>query len=448
VKPSDDSGVNIGKRLKLTLALLIALILGGNSLVIFQFEKARLETARVTVVSQQLIGILRLQQGLLSFHQRLNDLSQTKDARRMVTDAKLLQAALLQQTQEARKAFTSVPSDFRADPEFLIALDTIEMTLPSQLGDINDLATAGDWEGVHLRLNTDLQRIESTTSALVSSIESNINEELPRAVANMRELQRGALIMVPATAISTGFVAALFGWAIARRLLELRLEERVRERTRIARDLHDTLLQSFQGLLLRLQVVNDMLAPGKAQEELERTLERAEQAIIEGRSAVHDLRSSTADTKDLSEAVRDLGNELAGGHAASFHVVVEGLAQDLHPIIRDEFFWIAREALRNTFKHAQARHVEVEITYSPRLLRLRIRDDGKGIDPAILEAGRSGHYGLPGMRERATQIGAKLHIWSGVGAGTEVDLTIAGPVAYLARQRSRLWLFRRERVNL
>jgi hypothetical protein len=194
VKPSDDSDVNIGKRLKLTLALLIALILGGNGLVILQFEKARLETARVTVVSQQLIAILRLQQGLLSFHQRLNDLSQTKDARRMVSDAKLLHAALLQQTEEARKAFTSLPSDFRADPEFLTALDTIETTLPSQLSDINDLATAGDWEGVRLRLNNELERMETTTSALVSSIESNINEELPHAVANMREVQRGVLI--------------------------------------------------------------------------------------------------------------------------------------------------------------------------------------------------------------------------------------------------------------
>lgn len=194
MKPSDDSDVNIGKRLKLTLALLIALILGGNGLVILQFEKARLETARVTVVSQQLIAILRLQQGLLSFHQRLNDLSQTKDARRMVSDAKLLHAALLQQTEEARKAFTSLPSDFRADPEFLTALDTIETTLPSQLSDINDLATAGDWEGVRLRLNNELERMETTTSALVSSIESNINEELPHAVANMREVQRGVLI--------------------------------------------------------------------------------------------------------------------------------------------------------------------------------------------------------------------------------------------------------------
>ncbi len=102
----------------------------------------------------------------------------------------------------------------------------------------------------------------------------------------------------------------------------------------------------------------------------------------------------------------------------------------MHPILRDDVYRIAREALRNAFRHAQAKTIEVEITYSDRLLRLRIRDDGKGIDSKLLDTGRDGHWGLTGMRERALQIGAQLEIWSEVGAGTEVELRIPSRVAY------------------
>ena len=189
------------------------------------------------------------------------------------------------------------------------------------------------------------------------------------------------------------------------------------ERTRIARDLHDTLLQSFQGLMLQLQVVDNLLPAGRVKEKLEQTLERADEAIAEGRDAVYDLRSSATTTNDLSEAVRTLCSELAIPDGAAFELTVEGPPRNLHPIIRDEIYRITREALRNAFSHAQAHHIEVEIIYAERMFRLRIRDDGKGIEPALLEEGRPGHYGLPGMRERARQIGAEFTIWSGVGAG-------------------------------
>jgi signal transduction histidine kinase len=222
-----------------------------------------------------------------------------------------------------------------------------------------------------------------------------------------------------------------------------RLEERVGERTRIARDLHDTLLQSLQGLMLRLHVVGELLPPGRAKEELELSLERGDQAIVEGRTAVQDLRSSATMTNDLAEAVRTLGEELATDDAAAFRLGVEGAARDLHPIIRDELYRIAGEALRNAFCHARASRIEAEITYGERLLRLRIRDDGMGISRAILEGGRSGHYGFPGMRERAAQIGAKLNIWSGPGTGTEVELSIAGSIAYRSTSHSRSLPFHR-----
>src|ERR1700680_1784559 len=130
-----------------------------------------------------------------------------------------------------------------------------------------------------------------------------------------------------------------------------------------------------------------------------------------------------------------LGEEFAsarggGRGSAKFHVSIEGTPRDLHPTLRDDIYRIAREALRNAFLHAQASKIEADITYDARLLRLRIRDDGKGIDPKLLEAGRDGHWGLAGMSERAGQIGAGLDIWSEVGAGTEVELCVPGSVAY------------------
>jgi signal transduction histidine kinase len=129
--------------------------------------------------------------------------------------------------------------------------------------------------------------MEAMTSALAKSIDRELDEELPLAVANMRDVQRRILLIVPATAISTVLIAAFFGWSIARRLLELRLEERVSERTRIARELHDTLLQSFQGVLMKFSAVTYMLPDRpEAQRALEAVVEQARQAIIEGRNAV------------------------------------------------------------------------------------------------------------------------------------------------------------------
>jgi signal transduction histidine kinase len=217
--------------------------------------------------------------------------------------------------------------------------------------------------------------------------------------------------------------------------LMLRFEERLSERTRIARELHDTLLQSFQALMLHFQTVNDLLPPGEAKEALEKVLDRADEAIVEGRDAIQNLRSSTASTNELVEALTALGEELAGTGdggrgAATFRVSIEGTPRDLHPILRDDIYRIAREALRNAFRHAQAKTIEAEITYGGRVLRLRIRDDGKGIDSKLLDTGRDGHWGLAGMRERAQEIGARLDIWSQAGAGTEVELSVPGSIAY------------------
>jgi signal transduction histidine kinase len=233
-----------------------------------------------------------------------------------------------------------------------------------------------------------------------------------------------------------------------------RLDERVNERTRIARELHDTLLQSFQGVVFRFQAVRNMLPrrPEEAMQALDGALERTDQAIAEGRDAIQGLRSSTAITNELAQAVRALGEELASHdsalNSARFHVVVEGLPQDLHPILRDEVYAIVREAVRNAFGHAQAHNIEADIRYSGSLFQLRIRDDGKGIDPEVIEEGRAGHYGVLGMRERAKRIGAKLDVWTATGAGTEIELSIPGSIAYeTAPSRTVLGLFRKKAAN-
>jgi ligand-binding sensor domain-containing protein len=227
--------------------------------------------------------------------------------------------------------------------------------------------------------------------------------------------------------------------------LQARLGERLLERERIARDLHDTLLQSFQGLMLHLEVVNTLLPHGKAKDELTKSLGHADRAIAEGRSAVFDLRSPAIDTSDLPESIKAVGDELSAEGTATFRLVLEGPPREVRTMIRDELYRITREALRNAFRHAHARHIEAEITYGKRALRLRIRDDGEGIPPELLAAGRPGHFGMPGMRERAKQIGGKLDIWSGVGAGAEIDLSVAGSIAYRpSTGRSLFRLFRKK----
>ncbi len=216
-----------------------------------------------------------------------------------------------------------------------------------------------------------------------------------------------------------------------------RLEERVGERTRIARDLHDTLLQSFQGLLLRFQTVYEMLPgrPSAARVVLGSAIDQTAHAITEGRNAVQGLRASTLETNDLALAITNLGEDLAAearvDKPVAMSVAIEGSPRTLQPIVRDEAYRIAAEALRNAFRHADAKELEVELRYDARQLRLRIRDNGRGIPSEYLAAeGRAGHFGLRGMRERAELMGGRLTIWTAPDSGTEVELTIPAAHAY------------------
>lgn len=219
---------------------------------------------------------------------------------------------------------------------------------------------------------------------------------------------------------------------------ELRLEERVNERTRIARDLHDTLLQNLHGLMFRFQAARNMLprSPQEAMEALDGAIMRTEQAIEQSQDAIANLRSERVTTTYLEEMLSETGRELGtagdtNGDPPIFRVIVEGERQALSPVLHDEVYRISCELLRNAFRHARAHHIEAEIRYANDILRVRIRDDGKGMDPRILKEGRRpGHWGLPGVRERALQVGAKLHFWSEAGVGTEVQLTVPAAIAY------------------
>ena len=223
-----------------------------------------------------------------------------------------------------------------------------------------------------------------------------------------------------------------------------RMEERLEERERIARDLHDTLLQSVQGLILKFHAVAKQIPSDEpAHDALEKTLDHADEVLAEGRDRLRNLRATSIPFGGLPAAFERVAEETPQGADVTFKTVVEGRVRELHPMVREECYWIGREAVVNALTHSNGRKVEVEITYDPRQFRLRVRDDGRGIDPEILEeGGRSDHWGLQGMRERAQKIGGQLQLWSRPETGTEVELIIPGTSAYqTAHDKSKkVWL--------
>jgi signal transduction histidine kinase len=167
---------------------------------------------------------------------------------------------------------------------------------------------------------------------------------------------------------------------------------------------------------------------------LTRALQLMGQVIDEGRNAVRGLRLSDVVSLDLEQAFARIEEEIPlpsiNGKKAAFLVISEGHRRQLHPLLRDEIYRIGREAVTNAFRHAQASQIEVELKYGSSQFRLVVRDDGRGIESEVLLTGRDGHFGLSGMRERADRVGAKLHVFSRALAGTEVELTIPGRIAF------------------
>jgi signal transduction histidine kinase/ligand-binding sensor domain-containing protein len=227
----------------------------------------------------------------------------------------------------------------------------------------------------------------------------------------------------------------------AARHLRQRLEERHSERERIARELHDTLLQGITGLILRFQAVADsMPKEHPARRDLEQTLDRADQVLVEGRDRVRNLRSAL-DPSTLQDALRSTGAELEHAGGSAFALTVLGVPQPLLPEVRDEAYRIGHEAIVNAFAHAGARHVTVGIDYATHLFQMKISDDGRGICPDYLGAdGRPDHWGLRGMHERARRIDATLRVRSAVGQGSQVLMSLAAGRAYLRPpRRARGW---------
>jgi signal transduction histidine kinase len=446
MKPIDTKKLDLYPGAKLTFFLLVGLIVGGNGLLIWQFHIGRLQAERVSRASAQMAAVLRLQGDLLAFHQRLGELAQSKEALGLQAETQASRGVLLEQVRQTKRVLTLSSPGTKVDPMLLPTLDAIEIGLPSQLNSIAGLASSGDWDAVSFRIAERLNPFQNEASALVNIVDQNFAEELSRSHSNLESVQNRILILVPATAIYTVVIASLFSWTIARKVLNVRVEERVNERTRIARELHDTLLQSFYGLLLRFQAVTHLLPgrPDEARKKLERALDQAEEAINEGRDAVQGLRSSTLESNDIAGAIRTMGEALAteGTYepSAFFRVEVEGTPRNLRPMLGDQVHRIIGEALRNAFRHAQARQIQVDIQYDNQQLRLQVKDDGKGIHPELLRGdGRAGHYGLDGMRERAKLAGGQLTVWTELDTGTKIELTIPATVAYAISPRRFWW---------
>jgi PAS domain S-box-containing protein len=219
------------------------------------------------------------------------------------------------------------------------------------------------------------------------------------------------------------------------RQVEMSLEARVNERTRIARELHDTLLQGVQGLVLRLQTAHTLLPSAEGRRILEESIELASDAVTESRDAVQGLRDTAIETRDLAEIMKALGEAVAAEFANSevrFTVQVGGRPRGLLPSVRDDVLRIVGEAMRNAFQHAAPTRVEVEVLYDDDRLRVRTVDDGKGMSSDLVRRGREGHFGLRGMRERAELIGGEITLWSRDGAGTAVDFILPASHAYVA----------------
>jgi signal transduction histidine kinase len=215
-----------------------------------------------------------------------------------------------------------------------------------------------------------------------------------------------------------------------------RFDERLAERTRIARDLHDTLLQTIQGSKL---VADDALEPPSEPARMRKALEQLsqwlQQAGQEDRAALNSLRLSASSTNDLAEAFKR-AIETTHLHSMAAAISVSGDVRKIHPIVRDEVYRIGYEAIRNAHTHSRGTHLDVQLRYTDDLT-LRITDNGLGATASTFSDHKEGHFGLKGMRERATRIGGRLTIMGSKGCGTEVCLVVPDSIAFQDPTESR-----------
>jgi signal transduction histidine kinase len=245
-----------------------------------------------------------------------------------------------------------------------------------------------------------------------------------------RGISAGALLLAGWGA----YRARLF--AVARRL-RAQFETRAADRARIAEELHDTLIQDLAALSLQAEVADDQLPaePDAAKHTLLSLRVRMQRVVSDGRRGMMALHLGVTGSADLADALSRAAQEFRGPNAPPFHVVVQGKPRPLHPLVGDEVYRIAREAIANAFRHAAAHQIDVEVSFTSDELRVRVHDDGRGVSEEVIETGRPGHFGLPGMRKRAKQIGATLKVWSRVGEGTEVAVIVPGRSAFAVPTR-------------
>lgn len=216
--------------------------------------------------------------------------------------------------------------------------------------------------------------------------------------------------------------------------MNVRLEERRRERARIASELHDTLFQDVLGACLQLcQAAEQVPADSPGKPGLSRALRLLQRAIDEGRNLLQGLRPSGIATLSLEQALSGVRDDFDPGDGPQFRMQLTGQPRPLNSAVQEQIYLIGREALSNALRHSRATSIEAEVEYLPRRLRIIIRDNGCGIDERVLRSGRQGHWGLIGMRERAGSIGATFRIWSRPGAGTEMEVCVPGDVAFESR---------------
>jgi signal transduction histidine kinase len=258
------------------------------------------------------------------------------------------------------------------------------------------------------------------------------------------------LLMVGVCALAA---IAMYRMRVRRLTTELKIgfEERLDERTRIAQELHDTLLQGLLATSMHMHMMLDRLPDGStAHAEVSRVLGMMQQVVNESRNAVRGLRTPTLSSDDLETALSRVREDLAVPDSIGFRIIVDGPRRPLNPLIRDQVYRIAREGLSNAFRHSGAPLVEVEINYNTSDLHLAVRDNGCGVREEVLRSGRDGHWGLIGMRECAEKIGAQLKVRSQAGVGTELDLTIPGQIAFMGSPdgRARRWFrWRRQKAR-
>jgi signal transduction histidine kinase len=237
-----------------------------------------------------------------------------------------------------------------------------------------------------------------------------------------------------AALVCVALLIAYFRFRMLRltREMHVRFEERLAERTRIAQELHDSLLQGFVGVSMQIAVAVEQLpADSPVRPQLKRVVKTIEKVVEEGRNTVQGLRSSKDDDfTNLERQFAELRRDLDAGERTDFRILIEGAPKPFCPAIGDEIYHICREALVNAFRHSRAAAIEIEIEYAAREFRVVVRDNGIGITPQIIESGREKHWGLSGMKDRAEKIGARLKVLSRAETGTEIELSVPNQIAF------------------